>query len=107
MCERGLLGKWGPNHAADPIVTRWRPGSTAIPVKDRPLQVVAITRKDTGEWAMPGGMVDSDEIVSVTVRREFTEEAGNIQDPEQRALFNQLSDQVDRYTRYIRHIRYS
>lgn len=21
---RGLLGKWGPNHAADPIVTRWR-----------------------------------------------------------------------------------
>ena len=22
MCGRGLLGKWGPNHAADPIVTR-------------------------------------------------------------------------------------
>lgn len=21
---RGLLGKWGPNHAADPIVTRWK-----------------------------------------------------------------------------------
>ena len=25
MRERGLLGKWGPNHAADPIVTRWHP----------------------------------------------------------------------------------
>ena len=24
-CERGLLGKWGPNHAADPIVTRFDP----------------------------------------------------------------------------------
>ena len=22
MAGRGLLGKWGPNHAADPIVTR-------------------------------------------------------------------------------------
>jgi ADP-ribose pyrophosphatase len=22
MCGRGLLGKWGPNHAADPVVTR-------------------------------------------------------------------------------------
>ena len=20
---RGLLGRWGPNHAADPVVTRW------------------------------------------------------------------------------------
>ena len=23
MTGRGLLGKWGPNHAADPVVTRW------------------------------------------------------------------------------------
>lgn len=21
---RGILGRWGPNHAADPIVTRWK-----------------------------------------------------------------------------------
>lgn len=21
---RGLLGRWGPNHAADPIVTKWK-----------------------------------------------------------------------------------
>ena len=25
LAGRGLLGKWGPNHAADPIVTRWEP----------------------------------------------------------------------------------
>jgi ADP-ribose pyrophosphatase len=25
LTGRGLLGKWGPNHAADPIVTRWEP----------------------------------------------------------------------------------
>ena len=23
MIGRGLLGRWGPNHAADPIVTRY------------------------------------------------------------------------------------
>lgn len=21
---RGVLGRWGPNHAADPVVTRWK-----------------------------------------------------------------------------------
>lgn len=24
ICGRGVLGRWGPNHAADPIVTRWK-----------------------------------------------------------------------------------
>ena len=50
MSNRGLLGKWGPNHAADPIVTRRnaaKPGA--------PLEVVVIRRRDTGDWAIPGG----------------------------------------------------
>ena len=46
MSGRGLLGLWGPNHAADPIVTRWDPSD-----RNR-LQMVAIQRKDTGEWAV-------------------------------------------------------
>ena len=45
---RGLLGKWGPNHAADPIVTRLHP-------VHRQLQMIAIQRRDTKEWAIPGG----------------------------------------------------
>ena len=77
---RGLLGKWGPNHAADPIVTRYLP-------KTGKLQMVAIRRKDTGQWAIPGGMVDDGETVSATLRREFTEEAGNITEDEPRAAF--------------------
>jgi len=24
LSGRGSLGRWGPNHAADPIVTRWK-----------------------------------------------------------------------------------
>lgn len=60
LVGRGLLGRWGPNHAADPIITRWkrdRSGNKiAHPVSGKNiLQFVAIKRKDCGEWAIPGG----------------------------------------------------
>ncbi|KAL3054036.1 hypothetical protein OYC64_006381 [Pagothenia borchgrevinki] len=79
---RGLLGRWGPNHAADPIVTRWKVdakgGKTLHAVSKRPvLQFVSIKRKDCAEWAVPGGMVDAGEQVSITLQREFSEEALN------------------------------
>ncbi|GBG26202.1 ADP-ribose pyrophosphatase, mitochondrial [Hondaea fermentalgiana] len=72
MVGRGLLGKWGPNHAADSIVTRYCPKRPDV------LQMVAIQRQDTGHWALPGGMVDPGESVPVAMKREFIEEAGNV-----------------------------
>ncbi|XP_043788550.1 ADP-ribose pyrophosphatase, mitochondrial isoform X1 [Apis laboriosa] len=77
---RGLLGRWGPNHAVDPIVTRWKSnvsGSTEInkDTKKPILQLVAIQRQDSGKWAIPGGMIDPGETVSTTLKREFMEEA--------------------------------
>ena len=55
---RGLLGKWGPNHAADPVVTRWKRNINGDKLKGSEgkciLQFVAIQRLDTGEWAIPG-----------------------------------------------------
>lgn len=39
ICGRGLLGRWGPNHAADPIVSRFYNGQ---------LQFVGIQRNDNG-----------------------------------------------------------
>ncbi|XP_065560998.1 ADP-ribose pyrophosphatase, mitochondrial-like [Artemia franciscana] len=79
---RGVLGKWGPNHAADPVVTRWActdGGDIKMDetTRKRILQFVAIQRGDTGEWALPGGMVDPGEVVSETLKREFMEEALN------------------------------
>jgi ADP-ribose pyrophosphatase len=70
---RGLLGKWGPNLAADPIVTRLNPLSGE-------LEMLAILRKDRRQWAIPGGMVDEGEDVSTTLAREFSEEAGVVLD---------------------------
>ena len=61
----GLLGKWGPNHAADPIVITYdSTGET--------YQVLVIERKDTpGVYALPGGIRDSNEFISTTVTREL------------------------------------
>ncbi|XP_068949818.1 ADP-ribose pyrophosphatase, mitochondrial isoform X3 [Petaurus breviceps papuanus] len=66
LIGRGLLGRWGPNHAADPIITRWKRDSSGNKVihphsGKNILQFVAIKRKDCGEWAIPGvykGYVD-------------------------------------------------
>jgi ADP-ribose pyrophosphatase len=84
---RGLLGKWGPNHAADPIVTRHHPQTGK-------LQMVAIKRKDTSVWAIPGGMVDAGETVGDTLRREFAEEAGAHMDQNSKAHFDKLTTEL-------------
>lgn len=41
------------------------------------LQFCAIQRRDSGDWALPGGMVDPGEQVSETLKREFLEEVLN------------------------------
>lgn len=83
--HRGILGRWGPNHAADPIVTRWkRAADGSVITSDKTklgiLQFVAIKRSDTKEWAIPGGMIDPGEVVSKTLQREFAEESLNMLD---------------------------
>ena len=59
ICHRGTLGRWGPNHAADPIVTRWRRNKEGEKVFHEAsnravLQFIAIKRRDSGQWAIPG-----------------------------------------------------
>jgi len=82
---RGLLGKWGANFAADPVVTRNNPETGE-------LEMLAIQRRDTGEWAIPGGMVDAGETVSVTLAREFKEETG---------VELSMNDSVEVYRGYV------
>jgi len=59
---------------------RWKRDETGKVVdKDgkKVLEFVAIKRNDGGGWALPGGMVDPGEAVTVTCKREFGEEALN------------------------------
>src|SRR5262245_5131441 len=44
--DRGRLGKWGPNFAVDPIVLRKNATGEH--------ELLAIRRKDSGAWAIPG-----------------------------------------------------
>jgi len=74
---RGLLGRYGPNHAADPIVTRWKMdefGNFVLVDEKKVLEFIAVKRNDTGDWAIPGGMVDPGERFTKTLKREFLEE---------------------------------
>lgn len=73
----GVLGRLGPNHAVDPVVMQLVPTGYG----NFRVFVVLIKRKDTGEWALPGGMVDPGESVTATLRREFAEEASGNQLP--------------------------
>ena len=69
---RGLLGKWGPNHAADPIVI-------TLDTTRNVYELLVIERRDTpGIYALPGGMQDSNECISKTVTRELKEETNFI-----------------------------
>lgn len=63
---RHILGKYGPNHACDPIITC-----------DNPLRILVVKRKDTGQYAFPGGMVDAGEMMTEALERELREEAGD------------------------------
>eukprot|EP00050_Salpingoeca_kvevrii_P002038 m.185860 g.185860 ORF g.185860 m.185860 type:complete len:1506 (-) comp10522_c1_seq1:295-4812(-) len=81
MTGRGLLGKWGANHAADPIVTRWKRnehGSIIEREGRKVLEFVCVQRRDDGSWALPGGFVDAGQSVSEALRSEFKEEALSI-----------------------------
>lgn len=68
---RGLLGKWGPNHAADVVLTR-RNGATG---KYEVLLVEKRLEGDETALAFPAGMVEAGEDVPLALRRELVEEA--------------------------------
>ena len=97
---RGHLGHFGPNHAADPIVTRWKRDEHGNVVyhqttKKPILQFVCIRRKDTHELAIPGGMVEKKEKVTDTLQREFYEETLNFPEMSETDKHNLLATVKD------------
>lgn len=85
IAGRGLLWKWGPNFAADPIITRFN-------TKKGTIEMLAIRRADSGKLAIPGGMVDRGEAAPQALIRELEEETG---------LHLDMSDAVTIYKGYV------
>ncbi|XP_064643438.1 transient receptor potential cation channel subfamily M member-like 2 isoform X2 [Lineus longissimus] len=80
LTGRGLLGRWGPNFAADPIVTRWKRDINGQPVYSegkKVLEFVAVERKDSKQWALPGSITNKtrEDQVYECLKAEFTQEA--------------------------------
>ena len=87
---RGLLGRWGPNHAADPIVTRYNPQTGK-------LQLVALRREDAGQFAVPGGMSTTPgDMWNKKMRSEFKTEVTQDKDddPLQKQHMKMLLDDL-------------
>lgn len=66
LSGRGQLYLWGPNHAADFLLTRFNTDTNQ-------LEALLILRKN-GQWAIPGGMVDAGESPAAAAMRELKEE---------------------------------
>eukprot|EP00297_Palpitomonas_bilix_P010417 CAMPEP_0113909128 /NCGR_PEP_ID=MMETSP0780_2-20120614/26623_1 /TAXON_ID=652834 /ORGANISM="Palpitomonas bilix" /LENGTH=257 /DNA_ID=CAMNT_0000904789 /DNA_START=96 /DNA_END=869 /DNA_ORIENTATION=- /assembly_acc=CAM_ASM_000599 len=66
---RNLLGRWGVNPAIDGVVGSWD--------REKKLfDIVLIKRGDNGAWALPGGMLEKEDVYEEAVR-EFQEEAAS------------------------------
>lgn len=54
----------GPNYTADSVI-----------IDENAQEILLIQRKDSGEWALPGGFIDGDESSLAAAMREASEEA--------------------------------
>uniref|UniRef100_A0A1B6KX32 Nudix hydrolase domain-containing protein n=1 Tax=Graphocephala atropunctata TaxID=36148 RepID=A0A1B6KX32_9HEMI len=102
---RGVLGRWGPNHAADSVVTRWKRTENKELVRNpesgkQILQLITI-QKRSGEWGIPGGMVHPGETVVAAGKREFFEEVLAYEINSSGVLHKFFNDGVEIYKGYV------
>ncbi|XP_008474753.2 ADP-ribose pyrophosphatase, mitochondrial-like [Diaphorina citri] len=101
ICGRGLLGRWGPNHSAFLIVTRWfrdhNGDKVTMPSSGKPL-LEFVTVKFNGEWGIPGGFIEGKETYMDRGRKEFLEEAlnaSNMTAKESKSILKHLETVMD------------
>lgn len=94
MAGRGVLGNWGPNHAADPLVCRINPDNNR-------LEFALIVRFADKFVALPGGIVEAGQTITEARTREFAEEALGYEDSfaeldeyEKKKLINKKTEEL-------------
>lgn len=118
---RGVLGRWGPNHAVALFVTRWARIDDCInkakiineDTKEPMLQFIGLYYRNRGggsSWTIPGGFIDPGESTDDAAKREFLEEALDYKDEDkselERKMLRKLVDKslkngVDVYKGYV------
>ncbi|XP_060580659.1 transient receptor potential cation channel subfamily M member-like 2 isoform X2 [Ruditapes philippinarum] len=76
--SRGLLGRWGPNHAGDPVVTRWKKnadGSKEMKEGKPVFEFVAVLRADNQMCALPGAILPPGAKPADHLQADFTDKA--------------------------------
>lgn len=96
ICGRGVLGRWGPNHAVMVFVTRWARKNDNInghiilncDTGKPMLQFIGLLYRIRGDllWTVPGGFIDPGESADDAAKREFLEEAFDYKDEEKTEL---------------------
>eukprot|EP00053_Salpingoeca_punica_P025338 m.16890 g.16890 ORF g.16890 m.16890 type:complete len:1448 (+) comp7747_c0_seq1:367-4710(+) len=74
ICGRGELYRWGPNHAVDVIVTRWKTmqnGSIMEREGHRVMEYVCMVRRGENMRAIPGGFLLENEEPKDAAKRIF------------------------------------
>ncbi len=74
LSGRGFWGRWGPNAAVDPVITRLQPRS-------RELEILLIKRGSADQWALPGGIIRNGDSVSMAAARSLLEKTSLQIDP--------------------------
>lgn len=81
---RGALGRWGPNIAGDPLVTRWKydeKGKCVISEGKPVMEFIAVKRADNKMWALPGAILRPGEQCWDMLTKYFSLEAlGSLMD---------------------------
>ncbi|KAK3605981.1 hypothetical protein CHS0354_019660 [Potamilus streckersoni] len=78
LMNRGSLGRWGPNHAVDPVITRWKYHETGQKMMEdgKPVfEFVSVRRLDSGLWALPGSILAPGRLPTENLKIKFSEEA--------------------------------
>ncbi|CAL1536039.1 unnamed protein product, partial [Lymnaea stagnalis] len=95
---RGSLGRWGPNHAGDPVVTRWKmldDGSCAQSLDKPVLEFVAVQRLDNNLWAIPGGICDERQEPWNVLKIDFKESPA-LKDPKEKQVIQSQLEQFSK-----------